>query len=38
MLVSFVATDLQPVRCEADIERWLKMQLRLTWMGITAAL
>jgi H+-translocating diphosphatase len=38
MLVSFVATDLQPVRCEADIERSLKMQLLLTSMGMTAAL
>merc|ERR1719329_1190006 len=38
MCVSFVATDLQPVRCEADIEKALKMQLLLTSIAMTAAL
>lgn len=38
MGVSFVATDIQPVRCEADIEKALKIQLLLTSMAMTAAL
>jgi inorganic pyrophosphatase len=38
MFVSFVATDIQPVRCEADIEKALKIQLLLTSMAMTAAL
>ena len=38
MLVSFVATDIQPVKCEADIEKALKIQLLLTSMAMTAAL
>jgi len=38
MLVSFVATDIQPVRCEADIEKALKIQLLLTSMAMTAAM
>jgi len=38
MLCSFVATDLQPVRCESDIEKALKVQLGLTSLVITVAL
>ena len=38
MFVSFVATDIQPVRCEADIEKALKIQLLLTSMAMTAAM
>jgi len=38
MFVSFVATDIQPVKCEADIEKALKVQLLLTSMALTAAL
>ena len=38
MLVSFVATDIRPVRQESDIEEALKVQLLLTSMAMTAAL
>ena len=38
MCVSFVATDIQPVRCEADIEKALKIQLLLTSMAMTGIL
>jgi len=38
MVCSFVATDIQPVRCEADIEKALKVQLGLTSIVMTLAL
>jgi len=38
MLASFVATDLQPVRKEEDIEKALKIQLGLTSVLMTIAL
>jgi len=38
MAVSFVATDFQPVRNEASIERVLKTQLTLSTLGMTLAM
>ncbi|EKX46666.1 hypothetical protein GUITHDRAFT_162896 [Guillardia theta CCMP2712] len=38
MVVSFIATDIQPVRCEADIEKALKIQLLVTSIAMTALL
>lgn len=38
MVCSFVATDLQPVRCESDIEKALKIQLGLTSLVMTLVL
>mmetsp|Transcript_34221 Transcript_34221/g.74820 ORF Transcript_34221/g.74820 Transcript_34221/m.74820 type:complete len:820 (-) Transcript_34221:121-2580(-) len=37
MATSFVATDLQPVTCEADVERVLKVQLGLSTALMTIA-
>ena len=38
LLVSFVATNILPVRRESDVERALKIQLFLTAVGVSAAL
>ncbi|KAK3284714.1 hypothetical protein CYMTET_7650 [Cymbomonas tetramitiformis] len=38
MVCSFVATDISPVKCEADVEKVLKIQLGLTTFLMTLAM